>query len=55
MRSAVECEEAFVREALPEPIMGMNAGMMCRFVRYVADTLMIDVMNMRTQNLDQKF
>ena len=50
MRSAVECEEAFVREALPEPIMGMNAGMMCRYVRYVADTLM---MKLRTQNLKQ--
>lgn len=41
VRSAVELEQDFVREILPDKkIRGMNAQLMCQYVEYVADNLM---------------
>ena len=40
VRSAVLVEEAFVRSALAQPILGMNAAMMIQYVRFVADGLL---------------
>jgi len=42
-RDAVAAEEAFVRDALPEPLLGMNADMMCEYVRFVASQLAKDI------------
>ncbi len=39
---ATEVEMAFVRESLPRPILGMNADVMCTYVKYVADKLLSD-------------
>lgn len=41
VREAVEAEVAFVREALQLELMGMNAGMMVDYVRFVADVLLV--------------
>ena len=38
--SAVETEEAFVKEALAEPIIGMNSDLMMQYVQFVADVLL---------------
>ena len=40
LREAVELEEAFVREALPKRLEGINATTMCQYVRYCADRLL---------------
>lgn len=38
--SAVKVEEAFVQEALEEPILGMNSDVMIQYVHFVADVLL---------------
>lgn len=38
--SAVEVEEAFVREALAEPILGMSAPLMIEYVKFVSDVVL---------------
>jgi ribonucleoside-diphosphate reductase beta chain len=43
IRDAVEVESDFVDEALPRPLVGMNAGLMKQYVRYVADRLLIQL------------
>ena len=37
---AVAVELAFVTDALPVTLVGMNADLMCEYVRYVADRLL---------------
>lgn len=39
IQSAVTAEEEFVHGALPSGLRGMNAGLMCQYVRFVADHL----------------
>lgn len=52
-RDAVAAEEAFVRDALPEPLLGMNADLMCEYVRYVAQQLAA-MMGLKVQLFDRK-
>ena len=37
---AVEIEKEFVTDALPVKLIGMNAGLMCRYIEFVADRLL---------------
>ncbi len=39
--SAVEIEKEFVRDALPVRLIGMNADLMCRYIEFVADRLLM--------------
>ncbi|HHJ51283.1 MAG TPA: ribonucleoside-diphosphate reductase [Phaeodactylibacter sp.] len=41
IRSAVALEKEFVSEALPVNLIGMNAGLMCQYVEFVADRLLM--------------
>ncbi|MFA6917056.1 MAG: ribonucleotide-diphosphate reductase subunit beta [Parachlamydiales bacterium] len=41
IRSAVELEYEFVRDALPVRLIGMNADLMCEYISFVADRLLI--------------
>ena len=41
IKDAVRVEQAFVREALPVALIGMNAESMCRYVEFVADNLLV--------------
>ena len=41
--AATECEMQFVRESLPTALVGMNAELMCEYVRYVADRLLLSL------------
>lgn len=43
MREAVSVEEEFVRDAIPVALIGINADMMCAYVRYCADRLLMSV------------
>ena len=39
--SAVEIEREFVRDAIPVKLIGMNADMMCQYIEFVADRLLL--------------
>lgn len=39
--NAVELEHEFVRDALPVKLIGMNADLMCRYIEFVADRLLV--------------
>jgi len=41
VRSAVKVEQDFVKEILPTKLAGMNSTLMCAYVEYVADHLMV--------------
>lgn len=41
VRRAVELEHEFVTEALPVSLIGMNAKLMCEYVEFVADRLLV--------------
>jgi ribonucleotide reductase beta subunit family protein with ferritin-like domain len=43
VRTATECEIQFVQESLPTALVGMNATLMCEYVRYVADRLLLSL------------
>lgn len=40
LREAIECEERFVIEALPERLMGLNAESLTQYVKFCADRLL---------------
>jgi len=39
--SAVSIEHEFVCDAIPVKLIGMNAGMMCQYIEFVADRLLL--------------
>ena len=39
--NAVEIEKEFVSDALPVRLIGMNADMMCQYIEFVADRLLV--------------
>jgi ribonucleoside-diphosphate reductase subunit M2 len=39
--SAVEIEKEFVVDALPVELIGMNSGLMCEYIEFVADRLIV--------------
>lgn len=41
IRSAVEIEHEFVRDAIPVKLIGMNADLMCQYIEFVADRLLV--------------
>jgi ribonucleoside-diphosphate reductase beta chain len=43
IKDAVEIEKEFVTEALPVKLIGMNAELMCEYIEYVADRLLMEV------------
>lgn len=40
---AVEIEKEFVSESLPVALIGMNAGLMCQYIEFVADRLLVSL------------
>lgn len=40
---AVECEKEFVSEALPVSLIGMNCELMCEYIEFVADRLLVQL------------
>lgn len=43
VREAVDGEKAFILEAVPCTLVGMNAGLMSQYIEYVADSLLADI------------
>ncbi|KAK7037732.1 Ribonucleotide-diphosphate reductase (RNR), small subunit [Paramarasmius palmivorus] len=43
IRDAVTVEQAFLRDALPVSLIGMNADSMCRYIEFVADRLLVEL------------
>jgi ribonucleoside-diphosphate reductase beta chain len=43
VRDAVEIEKEFVTSALPVNLIGMNAELMCQYIEYVADHLIVEM------------
>jgi ribonucleoside-diphosphate reductase beta chain len=43
IRDAVECEHEFVTDALPVSLIGMNSKLMCQYIEFVADRLLVSL------------
>ena len=43
IKSAVEIEKEFVSDALPVRLIGMNADLMCQYIEFVADRLLLSL------------
>jgi ribonucleoside-diphosphate reductase beta chain len=43
IRDAVSLEQEFVSEALPVRLIGMNSELMCQYIEFVADRLLMEL------------
>ena len=43
IKDAVECEHEFVTDALPVSLIGMNSKLMCQYIEFVADRLLMSL------------
>lgn len=55
IKDAVEIEEEFVTEALPVKLIGMNAEMMCQYIEFVADRLLMELNCNKLYNVTNPF
>lgn len=55
LSSAVKLEHEFVRNSLPVRLIGMNADLMCQYIEFVADRLMISLGVPRLYNATNPF
>lgn len=53
--SAVEIEKQFVKDALPVRLIGMNSDLMCQYIEFVADRLLLSLGNDKVYDVDQPF
>jgi ribonucleoside-diphosphate reductase beta chain len=52
---AVEIEKEFVSDALPVRLIGMNADLMCQYIEFVADRLLVELGNEKVYNVSNPF
>lgn len=52
---AVEIEKEFVSDAIPVKLIGMNADMMCQYIEFCADRLLLELGNSRVYNVENPF
>ncbi|MBT8190955.1 MAG: ribonucleotide-diphosphate reductase subunit beta [Bacteroidia bacterium] len=52
---AVEIEKEFVSDAIPVRLIGMNADMMCQYIEFVADRLLVSLGNPKVYNSENPF
>lgn len=52
---AVEIEKEFVSDAIPVRLIGMNAQMMCQYIEFVADRLLVSLGNDKVYNSENPF
>jgi len=55
IRDAVEIEKEFVSDALPVNLIGMNSEMMCQYIEFVADRLLISLCCTKLYNAENPF
>ena len=53
--SAVDIEKEFVSDALPVNLIGMNAELMCQYIEFVADRLLVALGNDKMFNVENPF
>ncbi len=52
---AVEIEKEFVTDAIPVALIGMNAELMCQYIEFVADRLLVSLGNSKIYNVENPF
>lgn len=52
---AVEIEKEFLTDALPVALLGMNATLMCQYIEFVADRLLVALGNKKYYNATNPF
>ena len=52
---AVEIEKEFVVESLPVRLIGMNSDLMCQYIEFVADRLLVELGNDKIYNASNPF
>ncbi len=52
---AVEIEKKFVTDAIPVALIGMNAELMCQYIEFVSDRLLVSLGNERIYNVENPF
>lgn len=52
---AVRIEKEFVSDALPVKLIGMNATLMCQYIEFVADRLLVSLGNEKEFNVENPF
>ena len=55
IKDAVEMEKEFVTDALPVKLIGMNAELMCQYIEFVADRLLVELECSRVYNSKNPF
>ncbi|KAI5481841.1 ribonucleoside-diphosphate reductase subunit M2 [Pseudohyphozyma bogoriensis] len=55
IREAVVIEKEFLSEALPVSLIGMNAKLMCQYIEFVADRLLVSLGNEKVYNSENPF
>ena len=48
-------EKEFVTDALPVNLIGMNAELMCQYIEFVADRLLVALGNSKVYNVENPF
>ncbi len=52
---AVEIEKEFITDAIPVALIGMNSEMMCQYIEFIADRLLVALGNTKIYNKDNPF
>ncbi|KAI5480584.1 ribonucleoside-diphosphate reductase subunit M2 [Pseudohyphozyma bogoriensis] len=55
IREAVVIEKEFLSEALPVSLIGMNSKLMCQYIEFVADRLLVSLGNKKIYNSENPF
>lgn len=55
MEEAVTIECEFVKDALPVELIGMNSGLMCQYIKFVADRLLVTLGTPKLYNVENPF
>ncbi|MDX1684248.1 MAG: ribonucleotide-diphosphate reductase subunit beta [Saprospiraceae bacterium] len=53
--NAVDIEKEFVTDAIPVNLIGMNAELMCQYIEFVADRLLVSLGNDKVYNAENPF
>jgi ribonucleoside-diphosphate reductase beta chain len=53
--NAVEIEKEFVADAIPVKLIGMNSDLMCQYIEFVADRLLVELGNEKVYNTSNPF
>ena len=51
----VQLEKEFVKEALPVELIGMNSALMCQYIEFVADHLLLNLIGKKHYNAENPF